>query len=136
MAVKIKLQATTTIAVVEEVKLAPQARQMLLQRLEEHARLALIVKDAQGTKKHPGRMRRIADEVQELFRKEKQGKALLAGTSLDGHKVKLVIGSRKAFDQMGFMKKHGLSQADFDAFTTETDNEPYIKMSHPGSEDE
>mgnify|MGYP001573553865 CR=1 FL=1 len=131
-----KLQLTTTAAVVTEVKLAPQARKMLLERFEEHEKLAKVVKAAQGTKKKPGRMRRIADEVQELFRAEKQGKALLAGTALNEHRVKLVMGTRKVFDQMGFMKKHGLTQEDFDEFTEEVDSEPYVKISHGKDDDE
>lgn len=133
---KLKLTATTTVETTTEVKLVPTARKMLLERFEEHAALAKIVKDAKGTKKHPGRMRRIADEVQELFRKEKQGKALLAGTALEGHRVKLVMGKRNVFDKVGFMKAHGLTAEDFAAFTTESDNEPYVKISHGDDDDD
>ena len=128
------LTATTTATAT--VKLSPQARQMLVQRLDEHQRLGAQVAAIKGTKKHPGRMRRIEEEVADIFRKEKQGKALADGTELDGHKMKLTIGKRKAFDQMGFMKKHGLTQADFDEFTEEKDNEPFIKFSHPGESDD
>lgn len=132
---KLALKATTEVTVVNEVKLSPQARKMLLTRLEEHAELANQVRILKGTKKKPGRMRRIEEEVSELFRKEKQGKALLAGTKLEDHSLKLVIGKSKKFDQMGFMKKHGLSQADFDEFTTSSDNEPYIRFSHGDDDD-
>lgn len=133
---KLALKAMTATVVTAEVKLVPTARKMLLERFEEHEQLAKVVKAAQGTKKKPGRMRRIADEVQDLFRREKQGKALLAGTALEHHRVKLVMGTRKVFDQMGFMKKHGLAQADFDEFTEEVDSEPYVKISHGKEEDE
>jgi len=136
---KLSLKATTATTVVTEIKLAPQARKMLLTRLEEHERIAKQVKELAGkkTKKNPegGRLKRIEAEVSELFRKEKQGKALLAGTKLDRHDLKLVIGKTKKFDQQGFMKKHGLGQADFDEFTTYSDNEPYIKFTH-GDEDD
>jgi hypothetical protein len=109
---------------------------MLVERLEEHQRISRQVRELKGTKKKPGRLYRIAEEVEELFRKEKQGKALREGTSLDGHDMKLVIGKSKKFDQQGFMKKHGLSQEDFDEFTDYTDNEPYIKFTHGDDDDE
>lgn len=130
------LKATTEATVVTEVKLQPKARAMLMERMTEHDRLAKQVKDIKGTKKHPGRMKRIEDEVVNLFKKEKQGRALLDGTSLDGHGVKMVLGKTKVFDQMGFMKKHGLSQEDFDEFTEYKDNEPYVRFTHPGEDDE
>ena len=133
---RVKLTATTTVETTNEVRLSPMARKMLLDRCEEHAKLAKVVSDIKGTKKHLGRMRRIADEVQTLFRAEKQGKALLAGTALEGHRVKLVMGSRAVFDKAGFMKKHGLSQADFDEFTESVDSEPYVKISHGGDEED
>lgn len=134
---KPKLQATTTVAVTQTVKLSPQARKMLLERVEEHARLAKQVQEIQGTKKNPGRMRRIKEEIQELFIKEKQGKALVDGTEFEGHRIKLVTGTSSKFDKLGFMKKHGLTQADFDEFTEYKDNDPYIKITAPGEpEDE
>lgn len=128
-----KLVATTVATV--EVKLSPKARTMVLQRCKEHAALAGQVKDIKGTKKKPGRMKRIEAEVDAIFTKERQGAALLDGTSIDGHKLKMVLGKRKDFDQLGFMKKHGLTQEDFDEFTTEKDNEPYIKITAPGESD-
>ena len=42
-----------------------------------------------------------------------------------------MIGTRKEFNQLGFMKKHGLSQADFDRFTKEQDNAPYVRITAP-----
>lgn len=133
---KLKLTATTTQTATVEVKLAPQVRTMIAQRAEEHAKLAIQVKDIKGTKAKPGRMKRIEEEVTALFKKEKQGKALLNGTAINGHKLKLVIGTSKKFDQLGFMKKHGLTQADFDEFTEDVDNTPYLKMTHPGEDEE
>jgi hypothetical protein len=137
---KPRLTATTTATVTNEVKLAPQSRRMLLDRLEEHERLSKQVKELNGkkTKKNPqgGRLRRLADEVQELFRTEKVGKALIGGTNIDRHRAKLVMGERAVFDQQGFMKKHGLSQADFDAFTELVPTEPYLKITHGDEEDE
>jgi len=136
---KPRLTATTTVEVTNEVKLAPQARRMLLDRLEEHERHAKVVKELSGkpTKKNPegGRLRRIAAEVQDLFRKERVGKALIEGTNIDRHRAKLVMGERKVFDQMGFMKAHGLTQADFDEFTETVPTEAYLKITH-GEDDE
>ena len=139
MAAKQRLEVTTTTATTTEVKLQLHAKKMLIQRLDERAKLAKVVKDANGkpTKKNPagGRMRRIDQEIQEILKKEKQGKALLNGLELGGHTAKLTTGTRSVFDKMGFMKKHGLTQADFDEFTEDVDNEPYIKYTHPGVED-
>lgn len=123
---RIKLQATTEVTQTVALKNA----QMVLTRLEEHARLGKEIKERKG------RQERIRDEVQDIFVKEKQGKALANGTELGGHKLKLVTGKRKVFDQQGFMKKHGLTQADFDEFTDYNDNEPYIKLTAPGEKDE
>ena len=136
MAAKQRLSATTTVVQTATVSMKPQARAMLMERLDEHASISAQVATLKGTKKKPGRLYRIADEVVALFKKEKQGKALLDGTELEGHKVKLVIGKSKKFDAQGFMKKHGLTQADFDEFTDTVDNEPYVKFSHPGQEDD
>lgn len=120
MAARLKLEATTTAKV--EVKLEPKIRQMVKTRCDEHAGLATVIKDSKG------RQKRIQDEVEELFKKSKQGKALSAGTALADHKLKMVFGSRAVFDKIGFMKKHGLSQADFDEFTEKEDNAPYLKI--------
>lgn len=134
---RLKLQATTEVR--QEVKLTPSARKMLLDRCVEHAELAKKAAEINGkeTKKRPaGRMRRLADEVREIIRKEKQGKAFMDGIQLEGHGMTLVIGKSKTFDQKGFMKKHGLTQEDFDEFTEVSDNEPYVKFTHPGGDDE
>lgn len=118
---RISLQATTTVTT--EIKLEPKIRQMVVQRCEEHAGLGRVISESKG------RQKRIQSEVQELFKKGKQGKALASGTKLADHSLKMVFGSRKKFDQIGFMKKHGLSQADFDEFTETLDNSPYLRIS-------
>src|SRR5262245_59717708 len=133
---RIKLQATTEVR--QEVKLSPSARKMLLDRMREHGQLAIKAAEINGkeTKKRPaGRMRRIADEVRDIIRREKQGKAFLDGITIEGESMTLVIGKTQKFDQLGFMKKHGLTQEDFDEFTETTDNEPYVKFTHPGQEE-
>jgi hypothetical protein len=127
-------KATTAATV--EVKLKPSVRQMVLQRCAEYRDLAIQVRTMKGSKKKPGRMKRIENEIDELFTRENQGKALLDGTQLAGFGLKAVYGKRSVFDKMGFMKKHGLTQADFDEFTTQEDNDPYIKISFAGDEDE
>jgi hypothetical protein len=129
-----RVEATTTVT--QQVKLAPKVKQMLKERLIEHAKHNAVVKDLKGTKKKPGRMKRIEKEVEELFVKADQGLALLDGTDVDGYKLKIVEGRTKVFDQLGFMKEHGLSQADFDAYTTYKDNEPYLKITAPGVGDD
>lgn len=133
-----RLVATTTVQA--EVKLSPSARTMLRKRLAEHADLAKKVREMNGkrTKKNPegGRMKRIEKEVDSIFTKEKQGAALLDGTVIDGYKVKMVLGSRSVFDKLGFMKKHGVTEADFEEFTTTKDNEPYISIKRVGEEED
>lgn len=131
---KQELRASTTEVV--EVKLTTKIRTMLTERLTEYARLASQVRDIKGTKKKPGRMRRIEDEVEELFRKDKQGKALVKGCRVEGFGVKRIAGQHSVFDKLGFMAKHGLTQADFDEFTTSEDNKPYIKITAPGQDDD
>ena len=133
MATKPKLVATTATVVTTEVKLTPKARAMVVERCNEYAGLKAQVTAIKGTKKHPGRMKRIENEVQDLFAKEKQGRALLDGTTIAGHSIKLVEGKRKVFDKVGFMKHHGLGEADFEEFTTESPNAPYLKI---GSDDD
>lgn len=132
----VKLQATTTATVTTSIKLSPKVKKMILERSEEHAKLAAVVKAAKGTKKKPGRMKRIENEVQDLVQKEGQGEALMDGIEIEGHKMKMVCGHTKKFDQVGFMKHYGLSQADFDKFTAYVPSTPYMKMSAPGEEDE
>jgi hypothetical protein len=125
---KLSQKLTATTAVTTEIKLTNKP--MVVARCEEHATLGREITEKQG------RQQRIREEVQDIVKKEKQGKALLGGTELDGHKMKVVIGHSSRFDKQGFMKKHGLSQADFDEFTEVVDNEPYLKITHPGEEDE
>lgn len=127
-------QLTTTTKV--EVKLSPAARRMLIERGEEHKKLRALVADAKGTKKKPGRMKRIEAEVDALATKEKIGSALMDGFEVGGHRFKMVLGQRSVFDKLGFMKKHGLSADDFEEFTTKEDNAPYIKISAEGEDDE
>ena len=127
-------KATTTASV--EVKLKPSVRQMVLARCSEYRDLAIQVKTMKGTKKKPGRMKRIETEIDELFTKEGQGAALLDGTQLGVFGLKAVYGKRSVFDKLGFMKKHGLTVEDFEEFTTTEDNDPYIKISAPGIEED
>ena len=136
MANRLTQQAKMATVVTTLIKLSTGARRMLLDRAEEGEAIRRQVAELVGTKKKPGRSYRLRDEVAELFRKEKQGKALVKGCEVDGYSYKLVTGKRKVFDQEGFMAEHGLSQADFDAFTTEEDSEAYVKITKRGSTDE
>lgn len=133
---KLSTTVTATTTVTTAVKLTPKVRQMIKARCIEHAQHAATVADLKGTKKKPGRMKRIEREVEELFVTADQGAALLGGTDIDGHKLKMVCGKSKRFDQLGFMKKHGVTQADFDEFTTYEDNEPYLRMTAPGQKED
>lgn len=127
MAARVGLSATTETTVTTEVRLKPSARQMVVQRCEEHDRLGEEIKTRKG------RQERIRDEVVSVFQKEKQGKALLAGTKIGDYRMKFVGGETKKFDQMGFMKKHGLSQADFDEFTDKVPKKSYVNITGPNA---
>lgn len=131
-----RLSAVTETTVVTSVKLQPKTKQMIMERVTEHAKLAATVKELKGTKKAPGRMKRIEKEVEELFRKDKQAGALADGVELGGFKLKVVAGSTSKFDKLGFMKKHNLSQADFDEFTSQVPNASYLKITAPGEKDD
>lgn len=127
---KLALKATTETTVTTEVKLKPQTRTMVLARAEEHASLATDIK---GKKE---RQERIRGEISDLFRKDKQGKALLEGTKLAGFGLKFVEGHTSKFDKVGFMKKHGLSQEDFDEFTESVPKKGYVKVTAPGAKED
>lgn len=135
---KLSLTVTPKATAVQtvEVKLKPSVRQMVLARCSEYRDLAIQVATMKGTKKKPGRMKRIETEIDELFTKEGQGAALLDGTKLGGFGLKAVYGKRTVFDKLGFMKKHGLTVEDFEEFTTQEDNDPYIKISSPDIQEE
>ena len=133
---RLSMAPTATTTVQAEVRLSPSARRLFIERCEEHRKLREQVSAIKGTKKKPGRMKRIESELDTLFTAEKQGKALVDGTEIAGHRLKMVLGHRSVFDKIGFMKRHGLSAADFDEFTTTEDNAPYIKISAEGEEDE
>jgi hypothetical protein len=135
-ALKTSLKPTTTVETTTEVKMSVKARQMLVSRLEEHQEGCRIVREWKGTKKTPGRLKRIEQEVEDLFKKEKQGKALVDGTALDGHRLKHTGGTTKVFDKQGFLKHHGLTEADYNAFVTEKPKTAFIKFTHPDSEDD
>lgn len=121
----------TTVATTTQVNLDVKSKQMLDARLKERAEITVWEKEKIGTKDNPGRRRRIDDEIQDIFRAAKQGKALVNGVSVDGTSLVLVVGTSKKFDQIGFMKKHGLTQADFDEFTSSSENDPYLKVTPP-----
>ena len=124
-----KAKISVTTAVVTDVRLKPNTRQMVKARVEEHATLASKKKEIDR------RQKAIRKEVDALFSKDGQGKALIDGTTLDGFKLVMVQGTRKVFDQEGFLKKHGLTVEDIAEFTTDEPNEPYVKITAPGEKD-
>lgn len=126
---KPNLRAETTAAVTTAVNITTKGRAMLVTRCEEYTTLGREIKDRKE------RQSRIVKEIDTLFTKEKQGQALVDGTSIDRYRVKLVTGKTKKFDKLGFMKKHGLTNEDFAEFEEEVDKKPYIKVSAAGEKD-
>lgn len=120
-----------TVETTVQLKMSVQARQELSKLLFDRKQIVDWEKTAIGTKEKPGRRRNIDNEIQDLFKREKQGRALIEGCNFDGTGLIMVVGSSKKFDQIGFMKKHGLTQADFDEFTEVTVNDPYLKVTSP-----
>lgn len=119
-----KLETTTTITAT--VKLSPKARVMLRARCEEHGELSNRIKEIKA------RQDRLKAEVETLFVKEKQGRALADGAEIAGYKVKMVCGTTRKLDKLTLMKTHGLSQDDLDDCTDSTPNKPYLKITAPG----
>lgn len=126
MAIKQTLQVTTTAKV--DVKLAPKTRQMVVTRAEEHLKLAKIVREATA------RQKRIRKEVEDLFVKEKQGKALANGVDLDGFKMKMVCGTTRRLNKEKLVEL-GADPEWLEEAMEETPNEPYVKISAPGERD-
>lgn len=124
---KLKAVATTTTEVTTKVALSTRVIQMLKARAKEYAEQSAIEAAAKQRKK------RIGDEVQELFIKEKQGAALLDGTNVDGIGFKLVEGETAKFDKLGFMKRHGLTEEDFQEFTERVPKKSYVAIRLPGA---
>ncbi len=123
--VEATVETTTT------VELSVQARKELSKLLFDRAQIVAWEKANIGTKDKPGRKRLIDEEIAELFRRERKGKALVEGVRFDGTGLEIVTGTTASFDKIGFMKKHGLTQEDFDEFTTKKDNDPYLKVTAP-----
>lgn len=126
MALKSSLQATTTATVT--VALKPTTRTMIKARAEEHARLAKTIREATA------RQKRIRTEVEELFVKDKQGRALADGTELDGFRFKMVTGSTKKLNR-DVLIELGCDPDWIAEATEETPSTPYVKISAPGEKE-
>lgn len=122
---KLTQTVTATQVATVEVKLKPQTRLMVRQRIEEHANLAKAIAEAKS------RQDRIKGEVEALFVKDKQGRALADGTKLDGFSIKMVCGVTRKLDKVALMKAHGLTQEDLDECTDENPDTPYVKITAP-----
>jgi hypothetical protein len=129
MGYRTALKATTTVETVVDVKLQPKVKTMILDRCKEHQRLA---EQMRGCK---ARQKRIKEEVEELFIKAKEGKALANGTEVEGHKLKLVCGTRKTLNKT-LLVELGCAPEWLAEATEEQDNEPYVRISAPGEKDE
>lgn len=125
---KLRLVATTTTQLTTEVKLSPTARAMALARCEEHAKLAKVIKAAEK------RQKAIKGEVETLFMKEKQGKALANGTELAGYKIVMVCGSRNVLDKKALVEL-GCDPEWLVEATESVPNKEYVKITAPGEED-
>lgn len=121
-----RITTTTQVIQTVDVRLRPHVQQMLKARCEEYARLNKQKKDIEA------RMKRIGGEAETLLIDEDQVDALVAGTSIDGHRIKLVAGSSTRLDKDKLKRTHGLTQKDLDDCSTTTPSKPYIKITAPG----
>ena len=106
------------------VKLAPKARAMILTRLQENAALATQIDALKA------RQDRLKDELEDVFRKEKQGKALADGCAIDGYKLKVVIGESKKLNQLRLVEL-GCDPAWLEEATETVPKKPYLLLTAP-----
>jgi len=119
-----KISITATVQQTTTVKLKPNTRQMVLARVEENASLSKQIKALEA------RQSRLKKEVHELFIKDGQGKALLDGVDIDGHKVTLVCASRDVLDKAKLVEL-GCEPEWIAEATENVPNEPYLKITAP-----
>lgn len=124
--VKPTIKLTTEVTQQVDVRVRPHVQQMLKERCEEYAEQNRREKTAKSRKK------RIEQEVESLMVDEGQGEALLAGTAIDGHKVKMVCGSSSRLNLDKLKRKFGLTQADIDSCKDESPSTPYVRITAPG----
>lgn len=115
---------TATVQQVMTVKLKPTTRQMVLARCEENARLSTQIKALEV------RQKRLKQEVHELFVKDGQGKPLLDGVDIDGHKVTLICASRDVLNRATLIEL-GCEPSWIAEATDHVPNEPYLKITAP-----
>lgn len=115
-------ETTQTLA----VDLSAKAVAMIKARCDEYAQLARDVKERKA------RQERIQREVADLFAREGQADALLAGTAVDGYRMKVVQGVSRKLDKPALMRALDLDAESLDAFFVETLNKPYVRISAPG----
>lgn len=118
---------TTTIQTT--VKLEPTVKRMLRARLEEHAKLSATARETKE------RMTRLQGEVEELFVKAGEGAALIAGTTYEGHRVKLVQPNRSVLDKKKLVEL-GCDPEWLEEATEEKPSKSYIKITAPGEKEE
>lgn len=111
---------TTSLAT--EVNLEPRIKALIRVQLAEYQSLQAQIKVMEA------KQAEIKQMVFDKFIEADQIDALMAGTDVDGIKVKYVAGSRRELDKMKLMKTHGLTQADLDECMVEKANKPYVKI--------
>jgi len=125
-----RLEVTTTPEVVTEVKLAPKAKTMLNERLEEYGRMDAQEKAAKERKDA------IKKEIDWLFAKEKQGQALVDGAALEGNKMVWVFGSQTTLDEKLLCELTGITPAQIAEAKVTKEKKPYLKITLKGDKDQ
>lgn len=124
MAAKLALTTTTTV----DVKLQTTTKMMILDRCKEYQRLAQVVKGEKA------RQDRIRDEIEDLLVKAGKGAELADGLDIEGHKIKMVCGSRSVRDDRKLVEL-GCDPEWIKEATATVPNEPYIKLTAPEPEE-
>mgnify|MGYP001614931386 CR=1 FL=1 len=76
--------------------------------------------------------KRLKDEVQSIFADAGEELALIDGCEVGGVSLSMVTGSVPKWDKVGFLKKHNLSAADYEAFVKTTPKDPYLLIVKKG----
>ncbi len=121
-----KQQLTATARVTTTLNLSVKQLQMIQARCQENEQLALEISEKEA------RRGRLKDEIESLFADAGEEIQLMDGCEVAGYPLKLVAGSTAKWDKTGFLKRFGLSAADYEEFVKTTPKEPYLLIGKKG----
>ena len=120
-----KLKATTTASV--EVSLSPKVKAQLRVQMFEYAALQRQKKGIEE------KQAAIKERMETMFSDADEVDALLAGTEIDGFRVKMVCGESSRLDKKALVTL-GCKPEWLEKATKTTSNKPYVKITPPGED--